>query len=166
MNPKELKDVTIYSDGACLGNPGPGGYGAIIISDGGRRELSAGYRLTTNNRMEIMGALAALESLKESCRVSLYTDSQYVVKAMSLGWAAGWRAKGWRRRGKAPALNPDLWEKLLRVCERHRVTFHWVKGHSTSAENNRCDELANRAACRPDLPEDGGYGGSNQGKLL
>ena len=154
---ERIKDVTIYTDGACIGNPGPGGYGAVLIYDGHRRELSGGYRKTTNNRMEIMAAIVGLEALKAKCRVTLYSDSDYLVKAVSKGWAQRWRANGWRRNRREKALNPDLWQRLLQLCECHEVQFRWVKGHAGTPENTRCDELAMEAAHQPDLPPDKGY---------
>ena len=154
---ERIKDVTIYTDGACIGNPGPGGYGAVLIYDGHRRELSGGYRKTTNNRMEMMAAIIGLEALKARCRVTLYSDSDYLVKAVSKGWAQRWRANGWRRNRRERALNPDLWQRLLQLCECHEVQFRWVKGHAGTPENTRCDELAMKAARQPDLPPDEGY---------
>lgn len=154
---ENLKHVTIYTDGACLGNPGPGGYGVVLLFHGERRELSGGFRRTTNNRMELMAAIVALEALRERCRVTLYSDSEYVVKAVSQGWAQRWRANNWKRNKREQALNPDLWERLLRLCEYHDAVFQWVKGHGRSPENVRCDELAMEAARRPDLPDDKGY---------
>jgi len=153
----KLKHVTIYTDGACIGNPGPGGYGAVLLYQDQRRELSGGYHRTTNNRMEIMAAIIGLEALKENCRVTLYSDSEYLVKAISRGWAQRWRANGWKRNKREKALNPDLWERLLQLCEYHEVEFSWVKGHAENAENIRCDELAMQAAQQPDLPVDEGY---------
>ena len=137
-----MKQVTIYTDGACSGNPGPGGWGAILCWGVHEKELSGAERETTNNRMELTGVIRALEALKEPCEVALYTDSQYVANAMTQGWAAGWRARGWKRSNKEPALNPDLWARLLELCETHAVTFHWVKGHAENPYNNRCDQLA------------------------
>lgn len=137
-----MKTVTIYTDGACSGNPGPGGWGAILEYNGQEKELSGGEAQTTNNRMELLGVISALEALKESCAVELYSDSKYVTDALSLGWAKGWRARGWRRADKKPALNPDLWERLLDLCDRHQVTCHWVKGHAENEKNNRCDQMA------------------------
>jgi ribonuclease HI len=154
---ENIKRVTIYTDGACIGNPGPGGYGAILIYEGRRRELSGGYRKTTNNRMEIMAAIAALEALKEKCSVTLYSDSGYLVNAMSKGWVQRWRANGWKRNRREKALNPDLWQRLLKLCEYHDVQFSWVKGHAGTAENVRCDELAMQAAQQSNLPVDDGY---------
>jgi ribonuclease HI len=154
---EKAKRVTIYTDGACLGNPGPGGYGVILLYKGHRRELSGGYRKTTNNRMELMAAIAGLEALKERCQVTLYSDSEYLVNAMSRGWAQRWRANGWKRNRREKVVNPDLWERLLRLCEQQEVQFSWVKGHAGTAENIRCDELAMQAAQQPDLPCDDGY---------
>jgi ribonuclease HI len=134
--------VTIYTDGACSGNPGPGGYGAILMYGDLRKELSGGEPNTTNNRMELLGVITALEALKKPCHVDLYTDSKYVVDSIELGRAKRWRANGWMRNKKDPALNPDLWGRLLDLLERYDVTFHWVKGHDTNPYNNRCDELA------------------------
>jgi len=137
-----MKTVTVYTDGACSGNPGPGGWGAILEFAGVEKELSGGEAETTNNRMELMGVISALEALKEPCRVELYSDSKYVVDALEKGWARSWRAKGWRRADKKPALNPDLWQRLLTLTETHQVFCHWVKGHAENPKNNRCDELA------------------------
>ena len=154
---KPPKKVTIYTDGACLGNPGPGGYGAVLIYGSHRKELSGGYRLTTNNRMEIMAAIAALSALKTRCQVDLYSDSQYVVNAMTRGWVTRWKAKNWMRTREEKAKNPDLWEKVLELCSRHQVAFHWIKGHDGHAENERCDQLAVAAAASEALPPDVGY---------
>ena len=159
-NQQSRKRVTIYTDGACIGNPGPGGYGALLLHDGHRQELSGGFRRTTNNRMELMAAIVALEALQEPCDVTLYSDSQYVVKGMTLGWAKRWEAQGWRRSAQEMASNPDLWARLLRLCEKHRVQFQWVRGHAGNVENERVDRLAMQAALRPDLPADQGYGRS------
>ena len=150
--------VIIYTDGGCLGNPGPGGFGAVLLFKGRRKELSDGYRLTTNNRMELMGAIAALEALKSRTRIILHTDSQYVVNGIEKGWAAGWRRRGWIKGDKQPALNPDLWERLLNLCALHDVRFVWVRGHDGDVENERCDALAKEAASRKDLGPDPGYG--------
>ncbi len=154
---EDAKHVTIYTDGACIGNPGPGGYAAILLYQGHRRELSGGHRRTTNNRMEIMAAIAGLAALREKCRVMLHSDSEYLVNAMSRGWVDRWRANGWKRNKREKALNADLWERLLPLCEYHQVHFDWVKGHAGTQENIRCDELATQAAQRPDLPVDEGY---------
>lgn len=136
-----MKTVTIYTDGACSGNPGPGGWGAILMFGEHRRELSGGEPQTTNNRMELQGVISALELLKEPCMVELYSDSKYVIDALDKGWAKSWKKNGWKRK-TGPALNPDLWDKLLSLCEMHQVKLHWVKGHATNPYNNRCDELA------------------------
>jgi ribonuclease HI len=154
---RDSKHVTIYTDGACLGNPGPGGYAAILIYQGHRRELSGGYRRTTNNRMEIAAAIIGLDALTEKCTVTVYSDAQYLVNAMSKGWAKRWRANGWKRNQREKALNADLWERLLQLCEYHDVQFDWVKGHAETKENIRCDELAMQAAQQPSLPVDEGY---------
>jgi ribonuclease HI len=154
---ERLKSVTIYTDGACLGNPGPGGYGVVLLYKGRRKELSGGYRETTNNRMEIMAAIVGLKALKEKCEATLYSDSEYLVKAMTKGWVKRWRKDNWRRNRKEKALNPDLWEQLLQLYEYHQVEFKWVKGHAKSAENNRCDELALEAAQQANLLVDEGY---------
>ncbi len=137
-----MKTVTIYTDGACSGNPGPGGWGAILIYGRHKRELSGGEAQTTNNRMELTAVISALELLKEPCAVELYSDSKYVIDALEKGWAVSWQAHGWRKGDKKPALNPDLWERLLELCRTHQVSTHWVKGHAENEFNNRCDELA------------------------
>lgn len=137
-----MKTVTIYTDGACSGNPGPGGWGAILMYGAHKKEMSGGEARTTNNRMELTGVIAALEALKEPCVVELYSDSKYVIDGLGKGWAKGWRAKGWVKSDKKPALNPDLWGRLLDLCEKHTVKLHWVKGHAENEFNNRCDELA------------------------
>lgn len=149
-----MKNVTIITDGACSGNPGPGGYGVILRFDGNERELSGGFRKTTNNRMEIMGAIKGLEALKEPCEVTIITDSQYLVNAVELGWARKWKAMGWMRNKKDKALNPDLWDRLLELLSKHKVKFQWVRGHNGHPDNERCDVLAVNAASEPDLPED------------
>lgn len=148
-----MSTITIYTDGSSLGNPGPGGYGAVLLSGPHRKELSQGFRQTTNNRMELMGVCAALEALKvEGCDVTIYSDSKYVVDAVTRGWVFGWEKKGF-----AGKKNPDLWMRFLRVFRRHRVRFVWVKGHAETAENNRCDALAVAAAGGRQLAEDTGY---------
>ncbi len=151
------KSVTVHTDGACLGNPGPGGYGAVLEYEGTRKELSGGFRLTTNNRMELLAVIAALEALKEPCRVTVYSDSQYVVDAVEKGWARRWKANGWKRNKKEAAINPDLWDRLLQLTDKHAVTFRWVRGHAGNVENERCDRLAVEAANRSDLPPDDVY---------
>ena len=152
-----MKEVTIYTDGACLGNPGPGGYGVVLLYNDHRKELSGGYHKTTNNRMEIMAAIVGLRSLKHVCKVTLYSDSRYVVQAMSDGWAKRWRARGWQRTAKEPAKNPDLWAEMLDLSEKHDVSYQWVKGHAGNVENERCDALAVAAANQPNLPPDHAY---------
>ncbi len=136
------KTVTIYTDGACSGNPGPGGWGAILSYNNTEKELSGGECQTTNNRMELTGVISALQALKESCTVELYSDSKYVIDALQKGWAVSWRKKGWIKSDKKPALNTDLWECLLELAERHELHYHWVKGHADNEFNNRCDALA------------------------
>ena len=153
----ELKIVTIYTDGGCLGNPGPGGYGVILLHGSRRKELSGGFRRTTNNRMELMAAIRGLEALKHPCRVTLYSDSEYVVNAMEQGWARRWHDNGWMRNKKDKAVNPDLWERLLELCEIHRVSFKWVRGHAGTPENERCDKLAQDAARGERLAIDAAY---------
>lgn len=158
-----MKNVTIYTDGSCLGNPGPGGWAAILQLDGTehRRELSGGARLTTNNRMELNAVLEALGTLREPCAVALYTDSQYVCHAVSKGWLRGWKKKNWIKSDKKPVKNVDLWRRLPALLQRHEVTFHWLRGHAGHAENERCDELARSVAARADLPEDAGFSPEN-----
>ena len=140
-----MKKVNIYTDGACSGNPGPGGYGAVLIYGEHRKEFSGYEPNTTNNRMEIMGVIVALEALKMPCQVNLTSDSRYVVDAIEKGWAIRWKQNSWMRNKKEPALNVDLWERLLPLLDTHKVTFHWVKGHAGHIENERCDTLARRA---------------------
>lgn len=136
------KEVEIFTDGACSGNPGAGGYGVILRFGNISKELSGGEAHTTNNRMEIMGVIAGLTALKEPCEVKIYSDSKYVVDSINLGWAKKWRSNGWKRGKNEPALNSDLWEKMLNLIEKHDVKFIWVKGHAGHAENERCDTLA------------------------
>ena len=155
----ELKHVTVHTDGSCLGNPGPGGYGVVMRHDGRHEELSGGFRKTTNNRMEILAAIAGLEALNQRCRVALHSDTQYVVNAIEKGWARRWQANGWKRNKKERALNPDLWERLLRLCDTHEVEFVWVRGHAGNPGNERCDELANEGARGAHLAVDDGYEG-------
>ncbi len=139
---KDMKQVTIYTDGACSGNPGPGGWGAILMYGAHKKELSGGAADTTNNRMELTGVITALEALKEPCIVELWSDSKYVIDGLEKGWAKGWKARGWVKSDKKPALNPDLWDRLLTLTEQHTMHYHWVKGHAENPYNNRCDELA------------------------
>ena len=149
--------IIIYTDGACTGNPGKGGYGAVIIDGDCRKELSEGYQLTTNNRMEMMGAITALESLPSNSKVKLHTDSKYIVDAVVKGWAKKWQRNGWKRNSKEMAKNPDLWQEILDLCKIHDVEFIWVKGHAGIPENERCDRLAVAAANGADLQIDEGY---------
>lgn len=137
-----MKQIEIYTDGACSGNPGPGGWGAVLKYGNHEKELSGGEKATTNNRMELTAAIRALESLKEPCLVTLTTDSKYVADAVTKGWAAGWKRNNWVKADKKKALNPDLWEKLLALLEVHQVTIVWVKGHNGHPYNERCDTLA------------------------
>ena len=149
--------VVIHTDGGCMHNPGPGGYGVVITEGGTTRELSGGYRLTTNNRMELMACIVGLGAFETPVAVTLYTDSRYVANGITKGWAAKWKQNGWVKSDKKPALNPDLWEKLLGLCEKHDVEFVWVKGHAGNAGNERCDLLATEAMAMPDLPPDKNY---------
>ena len=137
-----MKTVTLYTDGACSGNPGPGGWGAILEYMGHKREMSGGERDTTNNRMELTAVIRGLQALKEPCIVELYSDSKYVIDGLQKGWAKSWREKNWIKSDKKPALNPDLWEVLLELTEKHQIHYHWVKGHADNPMNNRCDEMA------------------------
>ncbi|MBQ7340750.1 MAG: ribonuclease HI [Oscillospiraceae bacterium] len=137
-----MKTVTLYTDGACSGNPGPGGWGAILEYNGTEKELSGGESQTTNNRMELTAVIRGLEALKEPCFVELYSDSKYVIDGLQKGWAESWRKNGWKKADKKPALNPDLWEILLDLTHIHHLSYHWVKGHAENPKNNRCDQLA------------------------
>ena len=137
-----MKTVTLYTDGACSGNPGPGGWGAILEFKGTEKELSGGESSTTNNRMELTAVIEGLKALKESCIVELYSDSKYVIDALEKGWAQSWREKGWKKADKKPALNPDLWAQLLDLTAKHQMRYHWVKGHADNPKNNRCDQMA------------------------
>ena len=148
--------ITIYTDGCSRGNPGPGGFGAVLISGSHRKEIAEGYRLTTNNRMELLSVIRALEALKKpGSQVTLYSDSKYVVDAVEKGWVFGWEKKRFEKKK-----NPDLWQRFLAVYRRHRVKFVWVKGHASNALNNYCDELAVASSHGPDLKEDTGYAAS------
>ena len=138
----KMKHVDVYTDGACRGNPGKGVWGAILVYKGVEKELSGGERMTTNNRMELSAVIAALSALREPCEITLTSDSKYVVDAVTKGWAKSWKAKGWKKADKSPALNSDLWDKLLGLLEYHQVTFVWVKGHAGHPYNERCDALA------------------------
>ena len=137
-----MKHIDLYTDGACSGNPGPGGWGCVLIYKGVEKELSGGEAETTNNRMELLAVINGLEALKESCSVTLYSDSKYVIDALQLGWAQKWRVNGWMRNKKESAKNPELWERLLNLCQKHEMTYVWVKGHAENEYNNRCDKMA------------------------
>lgn len=154
-----IKSVSIYTDGACTGNPGPGGYGTILDYKGQRREMSEGYRLTTNNRMELLAVIKGLGALKEPCNVTVFSDSTYVVQAMTAGWVDSWQRRGWRKADKGPVLNVDLWQQMIELCKAHSVKFEWVRGHNGHPENERCDVLAVAAAHGLDLLIDSGYHG-------
>lgn len=146
-----MKKVEIFTDGACKGNPGPGGWGAILRYNGTEKELSGGFAETTNNRMELTAVIEALSALKEPCDIILYTDSQYVCNAITKGWAKKWQQNNWMRSKKEPALNKDLWEKLLLILDKHNVKFIWIRGHNGHPENERCDKLAVNAASNATL---------------
>ena len=137
-----MKDVTIYTDGACSGNPGAGGWGTILTYNGREKELSGAEKQTTNNRMELTAVIEGLRALKEPCRVLIVTDSQYVVNGIEKGWAKSWKQNGWRKKDKKPALNPDLWDELLSLLDKHEVRFQWIRGHDGHPQNERCDALA------------------------
>lgn len=157
-----IKEVVIFTDGACTPNPGLGGYGIVLIYGAHRQELSKGYLLTTNNRMELLAAIVALEALKETCKVKLYSDSKYVVEPITLGWIDRWKSKNWRK-----IKNPDLWIRLLKQCEKHQIEFLWVKGHSGNVENERCDELAVQASKSKNIIPDEFYESNYaQGKVI
>ncbi|WP_348638935.1 ribonuclease HI [Lacimicrobium sp. SS2-24] len=151
-----MKTIKVFTDGSCLGNPGPGGYGVVMKYNHHVKELSQGYRLTTNNRMEMMAAVAGLDSLKEPCEVHLTTDSQYLRQGINQ-WIHNWRKNGWRTADKKPVKNVDLWQLLDTLSQKHKVHWHWVKGHSGHTENERCDELARSAAEGSGLIEDSGF---------
>lgn len=137
-----MKEVIIYTDGACSGNPGPGGWGTILDYKGRQKELSGGERQTTNNRMELTAVIEGLKALREKCIVTVITDSKYVSDGINLGWARSWKASNWRKKDKKPALNPELWDELLSLIDNHVVTVKWIKGHAGHPENERCDKLA------------------------
>ncbi|MCL6610657.1 MAG: ribonuclease HI [Peptococcaceae bacterium] len=149
--------VQIYTDGACSGNPGPGGYGAILKYGKHTRELSGGYRRTTNNRMELMAVIKSLEELKRPCRVDLHSDSRYVVDAFNLGWVNNWQKSGWVKEDRSPVKNADLWKRLIELSAPHRITWIWVRGHSDNEFNSRCDRLAVEASRGDNLAVDRGY---------
>ncbi|WP_298441750.1 ribonuclease HI [uncultured Ferrimonas sp.] len=152
----QRKQVTLYTDGSCLGNPGPGGYGAVMLYRKHRKELHHGYQLTTNNRMELLAAIVALETLIEPCEVVLHTDSQYMRQGITQ-WINGWKRNGWMTKAKEPVKNVDLWQRLDAAAQNHDIDWRWVKGHSGNVENERCDVLAREAAGGKNLPTDAGY---------
>jgi ribonuclease HI len=152
-----MQRVVIHTDGGCKGNPGPGGYGAVLVCGKHRMELSAGYRMTTNNRMELRAAIAALELLREPCTVELHSDSKYIIDAMTKRWIAGWQRRGWLTAARQAVKNKDLWLRLLAAMQPHAIHWHWVKGHAGHPENERCDVLANLAVKTPGLLEDAGF---------
>lgn len=152
-----MKSIDIYTDGACSGNPGVGGYGVVMLYKGQRRELSQGYKTTTNNRMELLAVIKGLEELKIPCQVTLYSDSKYVVDSITKGWVKKWKANNWIKSDKKKALNVDLWERLLQLLDKHKVVFVWVKGHADNVENERCDFLGRQAIASGNLLEDEGY---------
>jgi len=154
-----MKRVIIHTDGGCKGNPGPGGYGAVLVSGKHRKEISAGYRLTTNNRMELRAAIAAIELLTQPCEVELHSDSKYIIDAMTKNWLAGWQRRGWKTAANQPVKNRDLWTRLMAATAPHRMDWRWVKGHAGHAENERCDELANLAVKGRHLLDDDGFTG-------
>jgi len=151
--------LEIWTDGACAVNPGPGGFGIVFEYQGQKWEKAGGFRLTTNNRMEIMGALVALEILPEKCKAIIYTDSQYLFNSIMKGWAKKWRSKSWKKKGNKMVPNSDLWEKMLQLCANNEVEFKWIRGHSSNVDHNRCDRMAESAARKPNLPVDEGYTG-------
>ncbi len=152
-----LKEVHIYTDGACKKNPGPGGYGVVLRYNGHEKTLFGGYRLTTNNRMEMLAAIVGLETLSSPCAVTITSDSKYLTEAVTKGWARKWKCNAWKKADGDQALNQDLWTRLLDLCDRHQVKFTWVRGHAGHPENERCDEIATAAAACEGLPMDEGY---------
>jgi ribonuclease HI len=156
-----LPQVVMYTDGACTGNPGPGGYAAVILKGSDRKEISGGYRLTTNNRMELMAAIEGLRTLPHRSDVLLYTDSRYLADAINLRWINSWQARNWRKSSKEKVLNVDLWKQLLQELDRHQVRIEWVEGHAGVKENERADRLSVKASQRPGLPTDRGYENPN-----
>jgi ribonuclease HI len=153
----EAGKVVIHTDGGAIDNPGPGGYGVVLRYKGHRKELSGGFRSTTNNRMELLACIEGLKALKNPCQVVLYSDSKYVVNGVTKGWAKKWQANGWKLSKRRKAENVDLWEQLLALCQQHDVEFRWVRGHAGNPDNERCDQLAMQAASRPNLPPDAAF---------
>lgn len=149
-----MKKIELFTDGACSGNPGRGGYGIILKYGNNTKEISEGFYLTTNNRMELLAAIIGLEALKEPCEVDLYSDSKYLTDAINKGWLISWQSRGWKKADKSPVLNVDLWQRLLPLLEKHSITWHWLKGHDGHPENERCDLLARTAYGGESLSED------------
>lgn len=156
-----MKEVSIYTDGSSRGNPGPGGYGTVLISGSHQKQLSGGFRKTTNNRMETLAAIKGLEALKFPCKVQLFSDSKYLVDAMNKNWVIGWKKRGWKKADKKIPKNIDIWKNMLALCKKHDVTFNWVKGHNGHPQNELCDKLATEAADKPNLPIDHGFENGN-----
>ena len=152
-----MKEITIYTDGSSRGNPGPGGYGTLLIYQGHKKKLSGGFAKTTNNRMEILAALTGIESLKEPCKITLFSDSKYVIDTMDKGWIHGWKKKNWTRGPRKPLKNVDLWKRMDTAVQGHDITWKWVKGHAGNPNNELCDALATTAADMPHNPEDEGF---------
>ena len=152
-----MKEVMLFTDGACSGNPGPGGYGVILRYGEKEKEMSKGFSLTTNNRMELLAAIVGLEALKEPCKVMLYSDSKYLTDAINKGWLRSWESRGWKKADKSPVLNRDLWERLISLLDKHSVTFYWLKGNEGHPENERCDAMAREAYSSDGLFEDEMY---------
>lgn len=163
----EAGKVVIHTDGGAIDNPGPGGYGVVLRYKGHRKELSGGFRSTTNNRMELLACIEGLKALKNPCQVVLYSDSKYVVNGVTKGWAKKWQANGWKLSKRRKAENVDLWEQLLALCQQHDVEFRWVRGHAGNPDNERCDQLAMQAASRPNLPPDTAFetGGTQEASV-
>ncbi len=161
--PIKFDPVIIHADGACIRNPGPGGYGVVLRSGNKRKELSGGFRFTTNNRMELSACIVGLSKLKSPSKATLHSDSKYVVNGIKKGWAKRWRSNNWMRTKEDPAINPDLWGRLLDLCDRHDVKFVWVKGHAGNPDNERCDRLATQAASKRNLPADKIYEANKYG---
>jgi ribonuclease HI len=160
-----MKTVTLFTDGSALKNPGPGGYGAVLVYGKHRKQLSGGFRRTTNNRMEIAAVIEGLRALKSPCTVTVWSDSQYLVNAVSKHWIDGWQKRGWKKANKESVKNVDLWRRLLEAMGPHDVKFRWLRGHNGHPENERCDQLARNAAGRKGLPEDEGFAeGGDDGK--
>ncbi len=157
MGTGQLKQIRMFTDGAARGNPGRGGYGVVLLNRSHRRELSAGFERTTNNRMELMAVIAGLESLRFPCEVEVFSDSKYIINAMNQNWIAGWKARGWQRQRSQLLKNADLWKLLDRARAPHQMTWTWVKGHAGHRENERCDQLATAVADSGDLDVDGGF---------